>query len=412
MNKQKNIIFFSFIWHSTFLAITASMLDLNTVFPALVNSLTENTLVFGSLLTIMLGIPLVFNLLFSHFLKKAKSKRNFLLLGIYLRSLSYLGMGIFVYLFASDNPWLTIFSIYLFIFIFSISAGFAGISYNDLIAKSLPDSLDRNKLFTIKQILSSIAAFLGGLVVTYLFAKDLTYPLNYSIGLMIGFVGLVIASIGFWFVKEPIEASNQTNQESFITFFKRIPKILKKDFEFRKFIIVDNLSSFGVMIMPFYMIYAKTQLNVDDYFIGVYLLIILFGKVLSSFFWGFIGKRFNAKRIVGLCIAVGGLIPILAIFLGKTNPYIFGIIFFFVGIIISGRQIGFSPYLLDLTPKEHRLEYLGIRGSLNISIIILPLIAALIIETLGYSITFIIVSIVMLFTSMFQMHYNKKNDLD
>ena len=87
------------------------MLDLNTVFPALILSLTENTFVFGSLLAIMLGTPLIFNLLFSHFLKKAKSKRNFLLLGIYLRALSYLGMGIFVYFFAKSTPILTIASL-------------------------------------------------------------------------------------------------------------------------------------------------------------------------------------------------------------------------------------------------------------------------------------------------------------
>lgn len=136
------------------------------------------------------------------------------------------------------------------------------------------------------------------------------------------------------------------------------------------------------------------------------------GKVLSSFFWGYIGKKFNAKRIVGVCIAVGGVIPLLAILLANTNAYLYGIIFFLIGIIVSGRQIGFSPYLLDLSPEENRLEYLGIRGSLNVFIIILPLLAALIIETLGYQATFIIVSIVMLLTSLFQTYYKKKTDLE
>ncbi|MCK5731514.1 MAG: hypothetical protein KAH13_00695, partial [Tenericutes bacterium] len=148
MPISKKTIFFAFIWHGIFLAITSSMLDLNTVFPSLVNTLTDNTFVFASLLTVMLGTPLIFNLLFSHFLRKAKRKRNFLLLGIYLRALSFLSIGIFVYFFAENNPWITILSLYFFLLMFSISAGFAGISYSDLIGKTLPDTKDRTKLFT------------------------------------------------------------------------------------------------------------------------------------------------------------------------------------------------------------------------------------------------------------------------
>jgi len=36
-----------FIWHGAFLALTMSMLDLNTVFPALISNLTESKIIFG-----------------------------------------------------------------------------------------------------------------------------------------------------------------------------------------------------------------------------------------------------------------------------------------------------------------------------------------------------------------------------
>ncbi len=396
MNKTNKIVLFAFVWHGFFLALTMAMLDLNTVFPTLVSSLSENKVIFGSMLAIMLGTPLIFNMLFSHYLRRAIRKKKYLLFGIYLRSLSFLGMAIFTYYFASDRAFIVILSFYFFLLTFSISAGFAGISYSDLVAKTIPASNARTSMYSIKQFVSSIAGFGGGLLITYLFKDNLSYPLNYAISLFIGFVGLMISTIGFWFVKEPDSVITINETESLLQFVRKIPSTLKKDKEFRMFILVENLSSFGMMIMPFYMIYAKEVLAFDSAYIGIFLLIQISGTVLSNLFWGLIGKKLNSSRIVLFCIILGSLNPLLAIFLSLFQPSLFGIVFFFVGFTISGRKIGFEPYLLDIAPTNQRIEYLGIRGSLNILVIILPLISALLIKYLGYYFTFITVSIVMM----------------
>ncbi len=58
-NKRAYI---GFVWHAFFLALTMSMLDLNTVFPSLVDELTGSKALFGLLYSIMLGVPFIFNL--------------------------------------------------------------------------------------------------------------------------------------------------------------------------------------------------------------------------------------------------------------------------------------------------------------------------------------------------------------
>ncbi len=393
--------FFAFIWHGVFYALTAAMLDLNTVFPSLITELTENKIILAAMITILFGTPLIFNVIFSHFLRRAKSKKKFLLIGIYLRGLSFLGMAIFVYFFAKDTPSITIYSLFFFLLIYSVSAGFAGISYSDLIAKTITDSKLRNKLFTYKQFLSSISGFLGGLIVTYIFTQNMLFPINYTINLSIGFIGLFIASIGFYFIKEPQTEEVPDSNESLKTFFKKIPKILKTDNEFRRFIIIENLSSFGIMVMPFYIIFAREVLFIQDKHIGIYLLILISGKITSTIIWGLIGKKWDARTVVTICIVIGGVIPILAILLSTYWPSLFGIVFFLLGFTISGRQIGFSPYLLDIAPKDKRVEYLGIRGSMNIFIVVLPLLGAIIIKSFGYIPTFILVSVILLLTATY-----------
>ena len=391
--KSPKFIYFAFIWHGFFLALTVSMLDLNTVFPALVNTLTESKILFGAFYSVMLGVPLIFNVIFSYYLRNKQYKKKYLLLGIYLRSSAFLGMAYFTYYFAENNPMLTIYSFFFFVFLFSISAGFAGLSYSDIIAKSL-GSEKRVNLYTVKQFFGSTAAFIGGLVIARIFSIGIDYPLNYAISLLIGSGGLIIASLGFILLPEPASII-KNNKESLGSFIKRIPSILKKDSSFKLFIIVENLAGFSIMIFPFYMLYAKERFSIDDSYIGLYLVVLTIGTIFSNIIWGFLASKLNAKAIMRFCIVLGGLNPLLAIYLGTTSPEYFAIIFFILGFMISGRKIGFEPYLLDIIPKTERVEYLGIRGSLNILIIILPLIGALIIRYFGFNVTFVVVTVMM-----------------
>lgn len=391
--KSTKFIYVAFIWHGFFLALTVSMLDLNTVFPALVTTLTASKIVFGALYSVMLGVPLIFNVIFSHYLRNKEYKKKYLLLGIYLRSSAFLGMAIFTYYFSQSNPTLTIASFFFFVFVFSISAGFAGLSYSDIIAKSL-DSDKRVHLYTVKQFFGSSSAFAGGLLIARIFSLGIDYPLNYTISLLIGSLGLVIASLGFILLPER-KSLISNNRDPLIKFIKKIPSILKKDNSFKLFIIVENLAGFSIMILPFYMLYAKERFSIDDSYIGTYLIWLTVGTIFSNLVWGFLASRFNTKSIVRFCIILGGLNPLLAIYLGTISPDMFVIVFFILGFMISGRKIGFEPYLLDIIPTDERVEYLGIRGSLNILIVILPLIGAIIIKYFGFNVTFIIVSIMM-----------------
>jgi len=393
--QSTRTIYLAFIWHGVFLALTMSMLDYNTVFPALVSALTESKIIFGLLYSIMLGAPLIFNLVFSHYLKAHTYKKKFLLLGIYLRALAFLGMAVFTYYFGLKNPWLVIGSFFLWVFMFSVSGGFAGIVYADIMGKVLP-SRERTRLYAIKQFFSSIAAFGGGLIISRIFSlADMGFPGNYALTLLIGFIGLTIASLGFYFIREPGEAVARENLLSFTDYLRRVPVYLKKDKTFNRFILVENLASFSIMILPFYMIFALDTLGVDSSYIGKYLLFQITGTIFSNLVWTYLASHYDSRLIVKTCIFIGSAIPLVALVLSRMGPDAFALVFLLMGFIQSGRRIGFEPYLLDISPPEHRTEYLGIRGSLNIGAVILPVLGGTFIHFFGYPLTFILVTVVM-----------------
>ncbi len=394
MRLKPRFVYFAFVWHGFFLALTMSMIDFNTVLPTLIDTLNDSKIIFGSLYSIMLGGPLIFNILFSHYLKRFKRKKKFLLIGMYLRGLSFFGMAFVTYFYALESPAMVILSFYFFITLFAASAGFAGLSYSDIVAKMVRKE-ERTTLFTLKQFFSSSASFLGGVLVGFVFASDIAFPLNYTYTLTLGFIGLFIASIGFLLLKEP-EGVVENDGMGLIDFIRTVPKLIKGDKTFFRFVVVENLSSFSMMILPFYILYAREVLKIPDSYIGVFLLFQVSGTILSNILWGLVGKKKNAKAIVRGCVLLGALNPLIAVILGMLSPELFALVFLIIGFNMSGRQVGFEPYLLDIAPENKRIEYLGIRGSLNVLVIILPLLGGVFISLVGYELTFFTVALVMM----------------
>jgi len=343
----------------------------------------------------MLGVPYLFSLVFGHFLSTYRFRRRFLLMGIYLRSLSFLGMAGFTFVFGRDRPWLVVGSLFVWVLLFSLSGSLAGIAYNDIMGKLVAKG-ERGRLYAVKQFASSVSAFGGGWIVAGVFSLGaVAFPANYSIILSVGFVGLVIASLAFWFIREPASPVAENAHPPLLLLLRQIPSMLRQHPEFSRFIAIENLTSFSLMVMPFYMIFAKEHLLASSAYTGRYLLFQVAGTIISNLLWGSITSRFGAKRVVQVCLVIGGVIPLVAVGLSYTNANLFALVFFLIGFVVSGRKVGFEPYLLDIIPPEERRIYLGIHGTLIILVVILPLLGGLLIQFVGYFFVFSMVAAVM-----------------
>lgn len=172
-----------------------------------------------------------------------------------------------------------------------VNVGFAGISYADIIAKTM-SPIERNKLYASKQFVGSIAALFGGLLIKKIFSMpSMVYPYQYGISLFIGAIGLFIASLGIMTIKEPDSIIHVEKAGKLTDFLKTIPGIIKKDIYFKNFIIVENLASFSIMILPFYIIFAKQVFDLDQSYIGVFLIVQITGTVFSNIIWGLLATK-------------------------------------------------------------------------------------------------------------------------
>ncbi len=84
--------YIAFFWYGIFFAISAVLVDLNTVLPGFIIYLSNSKIILGLATSILMGGPILFQLLFIRIIDPLPYKKWAFLLGIYLRVLAFFGM--------------------------------------------------------------------------------------------------------------------------------------------------------------------------------------------------------------------------------------------------------------------------------------------------------------------------------
>jgi MFS family permease len=145
------------------------------------------------------------------------------------------------------------------------------------------------------------------------------------------------------------------------------------------------------------MLFAKENFDLGGSYVGRYLIVQTAGILLSNLVWGALSRKWSSRAVVAGCILVGAVTPVLALFSVRFGPAGFYPVFFLVGFMYSGRLVGFEPYLLDIVPDDERPLFLGIRGTLDILVALIPPLGGLFVDMAGFRPLFFTVTAVLAF---------------
>lgn len=386
-SAQRN--YYAFLWHATFLALTVALTEINTVLPSLVVKSGGGTIEIGLLTAIMVGTPIIGQLLFASYLHIRPQKRGFLLLGIGLRVTALATVAAILLVADSFSPNMLMIFVFVLMFVFALSGTFAGVSYTDILGKSLAAE-QRGQFFVNRQILTSVAFLISAPASRWILGY-FDYPLNYSWMFGLASVLLFIASFGFWILDEPYVTPAE-EAHSFFQVLKAVPRYLKEDKVLFRYILLVNLTGFGLTLMPFYVAFASRHYGLSGEQVGTYLLVQIVGMILSNFIWAKMVKGFGFKSVIRGCIICGTLLPLLVLVLSGTQLPVFLSVFFLMGVAISARKIAFDGLLIEITTNTNRALYKGIVGTTSLTTALFPLIAGGLIKQLGYLPVFLAVS--------------------
>ncbi len=278
--------------------------------------------------------------------------------------------------------------------IYCLAAGVAGIPFMDIVAKSVR-SENRGTFFGARLFFGGIVSALAGIYVRNIL--DLKpFPDNFALLFITAAIVVTSAIVVFSFVSEP-EVSVRERRMPFKQFLLRGPFLLKNVRSYRMLLVVRVLLGVWGMALPFYVIYARELMHLEASAVGIFLSIQMVGAILSNILWGLLSDRVGNKIVLVLVSAVAMVSPLLTFSAAFCSPLhttgCFNFVFFFLGFALSGIRLGYTNYMLDVSPEAERPTYLGFMNTFLAPVLLLSSIGGLIIEKASYEVLFIIVSL-------------------
>ena len=405
MTLPKNISthnFWSFLWHAGFLALAKNFMDVDTIIPAMIVEAGGGAMHIGIMTAIMLGGASFTQLFFAPYLSNQTYKKKYLLAGINTRIFSLVGLGALLFMLKGEQVGYVLWLAFLFITLFSLAGAFANVSYYDILGKSV-NPQKRKTFFSSNQIISGVivlgAAFLVKKVLVW---KD--FPVNYALMFFFGGALLLVASGGFWSVRETVPSTMKiSGVKNFIHVMKQELKSNKKLLYFLGFI---NTQGIAISFLPFVILYAKETFNTQSSDTGNFLLFKVIGIVFVSLLVLLGAKKLKYNILlysnVALTLLLGGLAWGISGIDGLKYIFVAG------GVVYSLYTMTMNGLLLEISGNENRALYTGFAGAGNILPALFPLLGGTLIQLFGFRAFFALFMIIIASAAFFIFKINCK----
>lgn len=372
----------SLLWHAAFLALAKNFMDVDTIIPAMVIDAGGNSVHVGFLTAILLGVAKIAQFFFAPFLQNKERKKGYLLLGINSRVLSLASLAT-IFLFSGSLEEDTIlFLIFVFITIFSVSGSFANISFTDILGKSVLQE-KRKSFFSVKQVISNT----GILISAYLASRVLVlynYPSNYSALFFIAAFSLLVASLGFWNVKEiSVNVFKINGVKSFV---KEIKNEFRTNKKFVFYLLMVNTLGISITLLPFMILYAKDIFGAGNDEVGKFLLFKVIGSVVTGIILFYYSRRIRYQSMLYFMACVSLFMPVF-VYLIPHDSWFF-LLFIPGGVIFALQQVVISGVLLEISSNHNRAFYAGLAGAGNLLPALFPIFGGWLIKIWGFPLFF------------------------
>ncbi len=396
----------AFVWHGIFFSLAANFTDIHSIIPSMLLKAGGNAILLGLLTTIMMGGSSLMQIVFAGILSRQPRKKHALILGINLRIMALFFLGLLMMKSAVLSDLFIIIAIFVLVSIFSFSGSYAGISYTDIVGKSILPKR-RKEFFSIKQTLSSIGIFFSALLVRHML-KIFHYPDNYGILFISASILLLIASLGFWRIDEVI--TSRQRKDGFLTYFKKIPSEIKKNRRLMNYLIIINTLGLGESFLPFMILFAKKNGSLTYTMIGNILFLKIVGRLVSSLVLYKRNEHFEYKKLLYFSLVLAASLPILSLIFYK-NPWFYQGLFVVAGVFMASYRIAKSGILIEISNDENRATYAGISGTGSILPTIFPLLVGAVIPFLGFQLSFLLIALLIAVSLPFIHDLNCKENV-
>jgi MFS family permease len=335
-----------------------SFISSSTIAPLFVSKLTDSALAIGLLAALTQAgwyLPQVFT---ANFVERLPRRKPVVVkLGLVLERFP-VWLLVVAALLAATAPGLALGIFFLGTAWRTLGAGVVATAWQDLIARCFPVER-RGRFLGITTFAGTAMGAAGAALSTWLL-ETLPFSTNFVYIFAIAAASLSGAWIFLAQTREPLHPVDGVRQSN-LTFLAKLPGILRRDHNFRRFLAARLLMTFGNLGTGFVTVSAIYRWQVADAVVGLYTALFLIGQMVGNLAFGFLADRHGHK----LCLEVGALSACLAFGLAwfAPSPEWIYVVFFLMGINLGAILVSGILVALEFSEPQRRPTYAGMTNT-------------------------------------------------
>jgi MFS family permease len=356
------------------------------ILPLFVSHFTDSPLVIGLISFLGWGGVFLPQLFTANVVERAPRKKFFpVTLGFFLERLPIFLLAPMTYFLATGQPVLTLILFFVLYAWHNFGAGVIIVGWQDMIAKIIPVE-KRGRFFGITNFIGNGTGILGALAVPFILEK-FAFPLGYVFSFTITAVLIFLSWVFLSLTREPDVHSSKPSVSQ-LDYLRSLPEILRRDRNFRMYLLSQIIFSLSGMATGFLVVYTVRTWNLPDAKASGFMIALQIGLALANLFFGFLSDRKGHKLSLEICLLLSTLTLLLAIL--APSPLWFFPIFFLRGAVNAGTFISGISIVYEFTDAENRPTYIGLANTIpGIAASLAPLIGGWLAGAMSYRSMFI-----------------------
>jgi MFS family permease len=281
----------------------------------------------------------------------------------------------------------------------SYGAGLTGGAWQDMLAKVIPLKA-RGKFLGITTFAGMVTGILGASVAAWLLTRFL-FPNGYVISFALAAVFIFLSWVAIAQTRE-VPVIHAGTSRSFKQYWQQLPAVLKRDANFRSYIISQMVTNLGSMAWGFLAVYALQRWALTDGQVGIYSAWLLGGQAAANLVLGALADRRGYKIILEISIFLS-LLSLVLVILAPRPGWLF-LVFFLRGIALGGSFLSLL-FILEFSTPAIRPTYIGLTNTLTgLVSVVAPLLGGLLAGLIGYRGIFL-VAFICVFIGLVLLHW-------
>jgi MFS family permease len=386
INKHFRYNFTVNVLDGGFFGVALGLASFVTVLPLFVSTLTDSAILIGLVSAIhSVGWQLPQLLTVNRVARLSRYKPMVLLMTLHER-LPFFGLALVAWFLPILGPKLALPLIFGLLVWQGLGGGFTATAWQSMIGKIMP--VERRGIFFGTQ---SAAANLGGslsAVIAGLLLERLASPVNFTLCFLLAGISMMISWAFLAQTREP-ERSPTGPAISQLAHRGNLRAILRRDVNFRWFLVARTLQQLATMAFGFYAVYAVRYYGMSEALAGLMTSVFMAAQIATNPVMGWVGDRWGHRIVMGIGAYAAAASALLAWFAPDVSW--FYLVFGLAGVAnVTSWTIGLAM-TLEFGSEAERPAYIGLSNTLVApSTILAPLIGGWLADTAGFPATFLV----------------------